>query len=314
MSTELKAEASALSDRMSDAIKTTADIPDLIQEAGDDDGLTACDLYRPPYSKQFYDPEEFTFLHCLRDHWKQIYDEFLALEEHALHPWPESHLYQLNDFEKEKAELGKGWTVFGLYAFGKKREDNCELCPITTELVESFPTPPKTVAFSHLLPQAHILPHSGYVGYSSKVLRAHLGLEVPEDCFPTGSVTRINKLQEQMGSSNLSWYEKSVWKFSYADALEYSGCCLRVGDQASTWKEGELMVFDDSHVHEAWNFCNKRRVVLLLDFDRPQKYWPEWATIENAVNKANESPFINGNRGELYLDQLTSQWGYGQQN
>jgi aspartyl/asparaginyl beta-hydroxylase (cupin superfamily) len=287
--------------------QTAAVIPDF-DNLGDlpDDEAT----YKPPFSTKFYDPEEFTFLHPLRDAWKEIYQEFLGLEEHSLHPWPESHLYQLNDFDNEKAELGKGWTVFGLYAFGKKREAGCELCPITTEIVESFPMPPKTVAFSHLLPNAHILPHSGYVGYSSKVLRAHLGLEVPKDCFPSGAVSRITKLNEKISSSDLNWFQKSVWNFEYADALEYSGCCLRVGDQASTWKPGEFMVFDDSHIHEAWNFTPERRVVLLMDFDRPKKYWPEWATIESAVQKANTNPFVNGNRGEMYLDKLTDQWGY----
>ena len=34
-----------------------------------------------------------------------------------------------------------------------------------------------------LLPGAHITLHNGYAGYSDKVLRAHLGLRVPEGCL-----------------------------------------------------------------------------------------------------------------------------------
>jgi ornithine lipid ester-linked acyl 2-hydroxylase len=252
-----------------------------------------------PNSKTFYDPDEFKFLEELRDSWKDILQEFLALEEHNLHPWPEAHLYQQTDLDAQKAEIGKGWDVFGLYAFGKKRSAGCELCPITTEIVEKFPNPPRTVAFSQLQPGAHILPHSGYIGYSSKVFRAHLGLQIPENNFQL-----INR---DFGGQTQSWFEKSVWNH---DPENLAGCCLRVKDRVSTWKDGELMVFDDSHVHEAWNFCDKRRVVLLIDFDRPDNYLPDWALIERQIAQSNVSPYSNGSRGEEYLDYLTDMWGY----
>lgn len=48
-------------------------------------------------------------------------------------------------------------------------------------------------------------------------------------------------------------------------------CALRVGDQIKHWKEGELMIFDDSFEHEAWNKSDKRRVVLM--FDIPNALW-----------------------------------------
>jgi beta-hydroxylase len=252
-----------------------------------------------PNSKCFYDPFEFSYLSALKDSWKDILNEFLALEERNLHPWPEAHLYQKNDLKEEKVEMGKGWDVFGLYAFGKKRKEGCELCPITTEIVEMFPTPPKTVAFSQLQAGARILPHSGYLGYSSKVLRAHLGLLIPENNF--------TELEMDKEIPSDLWFEKSVWQY---DPNIAKGCCLRVKDKVSTWKNGEIMVFDDSHVHEAWNFCNERRVVLLIDFDRPDKYLPEWALMERQLRQENLSPFSNGNRGEVYLDYLTDMWGY----
>jgi beta-hydroxylase len=44
---------------------------------------------------------------------------------------------------------------------------------------------------------------------------------------------------------------------------------LRVGDEVRNWVEGECLIFDDTIEHEAWNHSNQSRIVLLLDFLRP---------------------------------------------
>jgi len=48
------------------------------------------------------------------------------------------------------------------------------------------------------------------------------------------------------------------------------GCALRVGNETRPWKEGELVVFDDTMEHEAWNKSAQLRVVLLFDVWRPE--------------------------------------------
>jgi len=47
-------------------------------------------------------------------------------------------------------------------------------------------------------------------------------------------------------------------------------CALRVGNETRSWREGELMIFDDSIEHEAWNGSGELRVVLLFDVWRPE--------------------------------------------
>lgn len=44
---------------------------------------------------------------------------------------------------------------------------------------------------------------------------------------------------------------------------------LRVADQVHTWREGESVLFDDSHEHEVVNTATERRVVLIVDVARP---------------------------------------------
>lgn len=47
-------------------------------------------------------------------------------------------------------------------------------------------------------------------------------------------------------------------------------CELRVGNQIHVWREGEVLVFDDTIEHEAWNRSSQLRVVLLFDIWRPE--------------------------------------------
>jgi aspartyl/asparaginyl beta-hydroxylase (cupin superfamily) len=47
-------------------------------------------------------------------------------------------------------------------------------------------------------------------------------------------------------------------------------CTLRVGNQQRQWREGELMIFDDSMEHEAWNRSVEQRIILLFEIWRPE--------------------------------------------
>ena len=47
------------------------------------------------------------------------------------------------------------------------------------------------------------------------------------------------------------------------------GCYIRVGDDERTWKEGKVLVFDDSFVHEVWNHSDYVRIVLFMNFWHP---------------------------------------------
>lgn len=48
------------------------------------------------------------------------------------------------------------------------------------------------------------------------------------------------------------------------------GCGLRVGAETRHWREGELVIFDDSFEHEAWNRGDAMRTVLLFEVWRPE--------------------------------------------
>lgn len=227
----------------------------------------------------------------LKENWKEIkreYEEFAASE---VHPWPEKNLFERVDPKSKERKEGEGWNVFGLYAFNKKHAKNCEKCPVTAKIVESLPYKVSTAAFSLLTPHSHIVPHTGYVGYSDRVFRCHLGLIVPE---------KKKRSEKRTFDPQPFDVENPV----------YENCRLRVANKWWDWEEGELLVFDDTHTHEAWNYTDVTRVILLLDFERPEEFLPNKVKLEIKISNANKDPFKTGNRGDIYLDSLTSKHGY----
>jgi hypothetical protein len=47
-------------------------------------------------------------------------------------------------------------------------------------------------------------------------------------------------------------------------------CALRVGAETRAWRKGEMLLFDDSIEHEAWNRSNETRIILLFEVWRPE--------------------------------------------
>lgn len=47
---------------------------------------------------------------------------------------------------------------------------------------------------------------------------------------------------------------------------------IKVADQVCRWEEGKALIFDDAYRHEAWNNSNEVRVVLFVDFAKPERF------------------------------------------
>jgi ornithine lipid ester-linked acyl 2-hydroxylase len=70
-----------------------------------------------------------------------------------------------------------------------------------------------------------------------------------------------------------------------------SQCGICVGGDYAHWEEGKSLIFDDSHLHHAWNHSKEDRVVLFVDFTRPLP--AKLSTInENLINSLSKSAFI----------------------
>lgn len=116
----------------------------------------------------FYDPQRLPWTSNLRQNWRTIQEEMHSLDRGRFVPWALDKLYQ-----------GK-WQQFVLFAPGYEFKENQALAPKTTSLVREIPG--VTLAtFARLTSGTHVHPH---IGYTHVVLRAHLGLKVPDgECW-----------------------------------------------------------------------------------------------------------------------------------
>ncbi len=60
-------------------------------------------------------------------------------------------------------------------------------------------------------------------------------------------------------------YSNGVLSF-HLGLIVPNGCTLRVGTQTRNWQEGKCLIFDDTVEHEAWNYSDANRIVLLINF------------------------------------------------
>src|SRR5262249_172615 len=50
-------------------------------------------------------------------------------------------------------------------------------------------------------------------------------------------------------------------------------CWIEVDGQRKSWRDGEVMMFDETYVHEARNDSDVNRLILFCDVERPLKGW-----------------------------------------
>lgn len=93
----------------------------------------------------------------------------------------------------------------------------------------------------------------------------------------------------------------------YAGVLRYhlglrvpdpARCGIRVGRDVAHWAEGQSLLFDDSHDHQAWNDADELRVVLFLDVVRPLPRPLAWLN-ERFLRALAKSSFVKGGQENL---------------
>lgn len=170
----------------------------------------------------FLDPGLFPFLAEFEDKWQVMRDEVREILKFS------DAIPGFEELSPDQYRIARArqWKTFVLYGFGVPLSGNCAKAPVTAELLSRVPDI-QTAWFSILAPGYHIPAHTGV---TKGILRAHLGLIIPQD---------------------------------------RESCRIRVADQIRAWQAGKIIVLDDTYEHEVWNDTDEERVILLFDFDRP---------------------------------------------
>lgn len=142
--------------------------------------------------------------------------------------------------QKAAAEAGPGspwnplnfnrdWGVFFLFNQGERVEAHCQACPATTALLERLPLVR--------------IPARGPTAFFSRLQ--------PQTRIPA-----------HHGATNTRL-------IAHLPLIVPPDCGFRVGNDVRPWRPGELLIFDDTIEHEAWNLSDQLRVVLIFDIWNP---------------------------------------------
>jgi aspartyl/asparaginyl beta-hydroxylase (cupin superfamily) len=154
---------------------------------------------------------------------------------------PDKNLNYLDNYHINIGhEDKKQWTTIPLRLFGQDSPLYMNQCLVTSKILRDHPEI-KSCLFSVMAPGKIIHPH---VGPYDGLLRYQLALDIP---------TPTDVTQE---------------------------CYLHVNNIKYNWTEGEGVLFDEANLHGAVNTTDKKRMVLLIDLERPYA-----STVYRSLNK-----------------------------
>ena len=181
---------------------------------------------------QFYEREEFDWVEALESATAEIRSELVNVMSADSRFTP----YLENDgdhFSPRGTYLvnNDDWGAYYLWHYGELMEEASELCPKALTALQNAPQPD--------------IPGQAPIALFSK-LRPDTRIPAHHGMVNTRLICHLPLIvPEDCGA-------------------------LRVGSEQRAWTEGELLIFDDSIEHEAWNESDRERVVLLFDIWRPE--------------------------------------------
>lgn len=120
------------------------------------------------------------------------------------------------------------WKLYGLKLFGKPLADNIVDCPKTMQILSQCPNI-INAGFSCLEPGVQTTLHHDF---NHDILRCHIPIIIP----------KTNMTTQKRGTT-----------------------AIMINNEIVYWDINKYFIFDDTYDHQAWNFTNELRIVLILD-------------------------------------------------
>lgn len=182
-------------------------------------------------AQPFFRREMFEWVAELERRTPDIRAEMIAALSEAGDSFAPYVQYAPGDPVNQWAELNhsRAWTSFHLYQGGQPVAANLERCPKTAEALK-------------LIDSVHLAGTCPNAMFSVLAPKAHI--------------------PPHHGESNARLV-------AHLPLVVPNDCLFRVGYDNRRWTEGEVLVFDDTIEHEAWNESDEIRVVMIFDVWNP---------------------------------------------
>lgn len=193
-------------------------------------------------AQPFFRREMFDWVARFEQYTEVIRDEMLAALGDAGEDFKPYVQYAPGEPVNQWSELNhsRQWTSFHLFQSGKPVERNLARCPGTAEALR-------------LVDSVHLAGTCPNAMFSVLAPKAHI--------------------PPHHGESNARLV-------AHLPLVVPDGCLFRVGYDARRWQEGEVIIFDDTIEHEAWNDSDEIRVVLIFDVWNPLLSMEERAIVQ----------------------------------
>jgi aspartyl/asparaginyl beta-hydroxylase (cupin superfamily) len=193
-------------------------------------------------AQPFFRREMFDWVPRLEQHTDAIREEMIAALAESGAEFQPYIQYRPGEPVNQWAELNhsRAWTSFHLYRGGKPVEENLARCPRTAEALK-------------LIDAVHL---------AGTCPNAMFSVLAPKTHIPP-----------HHGESNARLV-------AHLPLVVPSDCLFRVGYDNRRWNEGEVLVFDDTIEHEAWNDSDEIRVVMIFDVWNPLLSLEERAIVQ----------------------------------
>lgn len=145
-------------------------------------------------------------------------------------------------------DVKPSWNGHYFYRHGERRDDNCRSCPRTAQAIDH-------------LPLCRVGQHGPEALYSVFTPGTHL--------LPHRGVTNTRLV-------------------GHLPLIIPEDCALAVGGELHEWREGQVVVFDDTYEHEAWNRSAQLRVVLIFDIWNPHLTEIERLAVAEVIARTSE--------------------------
>jgi aspartate beta-hydroxylase len=155
-------------------------------------------------------------------------------------------VFTTDELERENLrgmDATPSWNGYYFYRHGVRRAENCGSCPATAAAIDQ-------------LPLSRVRDHGPEVLFSVFTPGTHL--------LPHRGVTNTRVV-------------------GHLPLIVPVDCALKVGGEVHAWKEGAVVVFDDTYEHEAWNRSRSTRVILIFDVWNPHLTETERAAVTEVV-------------------------------
>jgi aspartyl/asparaginyl beta-hydroxylase (cupin superfamily) len=206
-----------------------------------EDSVKARDPNR--HAKAFYSVrEDFPQFKILEENWKEILNELIGVIEEERNEKIKNSL-----IKSEEESVFEPWVEKNLYQ--ESNEDGWDVAPLMiggSKIEQRCKKFPKLVALTDQLP--------GIMSISFSLLKPGTHI-VPHKGYDD--------------------YSERVLRYHLGLVVPKGDIGIRVEREIRGWEPGKSWIFDDYLIHEAWNFTDKNRLVLIIDFLRD--------TEENAI-------------------------------